>query len=149
MLEGRSADDIALLSIRLEPVTADRVGLSLPAESRSLATLRRVIGRWLKAGGAGETEIYETLVAVGEACANAIAHAYPAGEASFDVEATRQGAELEIIVRDYGTWRAARGEERRRGLTLMEQLMEDVTIEKGDRGTTVVLRRALHNGSVM
>ncbi len=92
VLEGRSGDDIALLAIRLEPLPADRVQLSLPAESRSLATLRRVLGRWLKAAGAGETEIYETLVAVGEACANAIAHAYPAGEAAFEVEATRSGS---------------------------------------------------------
>ena len=147
ILEGRSGDDIALLAIRLEPMPADRISLSLAAESRSLATLRRVLGRWLKAAGAGETEIYETLVAVGEACANAIAHAYPAGDASFEVEASRLGPALEVTVRDFGRWRAARGEERRRGLTLMEQLMEHVTIDKGDTGTTVVLRRSLE-GSI-
>jgi anti-sigma regulatory factor (Ser/Thr protein kinase) len=145
VLQGRSADDMALLAIRLEPV-ADRVRLSLAAEARSLATLRRVLGRWLKRTGAGETEIYETLVAVGEACANAIAHAYPAGEASFEVEASREGELLEIVVRDHGRWRAARGEERRRGLTLMEQLMERVEIDKRDSGTTVTLRRPLQNG---
>jgi anti-sigma regulatory factor (Ser/Thr protein kinase) len=145
VLEGRSADDMALLAIRLEPVS-ERVQLSLAAETRSLATLRRVLGRWLKRLGAGETETYETLVAVGEACANAIAHAYPAGEASFEVEAGCDGQMLEITVRDHGRWRAARGEERRRGLTLMEQLMERVEIERGDSGTTVVLRRSLQNG---
>lgn len=149
VLEGRSGDDIAILAIRLEPLPADRVQLSLPAESRSLAVLRRVLGRWLKAAGAGETEIYETLVAVGEACANAIAHAYPAGEAAFEVEATRSGSQLEITVRDFGSWRPARGEERRRGLTLMEQLMEHVTIDKGETGTTVVLRRSLQNGAAV
>jgi serine phosphatase RsbU (regulator of sigma subunit)/anti-sigma regulatory factor (Ser/Thr protein kinase) len=147
VLEGRSSDDIALLAIRLEAMSTDRIAMSLAAESRSLATLRRVLGRWLKAAGAGETEIYETLVAVGEACANAIAHAYPAGEASFEVEASRLGPELEITVRDFGAWRPARGEERRRGLTLMEQLMQEVEIDRGDEGTTVVLRRALKNGS--
>ena len=146
VLEGRSSDDIALLAIRLEPVPVDAVELTLPAESRSLATLRRVIGRWLKSSGAGETEIYETLVAVGEASANAIAHAYPAGDASFEIQAMRHGDQLEIIIRDFGTWRPARGEERRRGLTLMEQLMEDVEIEKGGGGTTVRLRRGLQNG---
>ncbi|MGI9019099.1 MAG: ATP-binding SpoIIE family protein phosphatase [Solirubrobacterales bacterium] len=143
VLEGRSTDDIALLAIRLEPLPADHISLSLPAESRSLATLRRVLGRWLKAAGAGETEIYETLVAVGEACANAIAHAYPAGDASFEIAASRLGPELEVVVRDFGSWRSSRGEERRRGLTLMEQLMEEVEIDKGEGGTTVVLRRSL------
>ena len=49
-------------------------------------------------------------------------------------------------MRDFGHWRPARGEERRRGLTLMEQLMEDVTIDKAETGTTVVLRRSLSNG---
>jgi serine phosphatase RsbU (regulator of sigma subunit)/anti-sigma regulatory factor (Ser/Thr protein kinase) len=145
VLDGRSADDMALLAIRLEPVS-ERVRLSLAAEARSLATLRRVLGRWLKRTGAGETEIYETLVAVGEACANAIAHAYPAGEASFEVEADRDGQMIEVTVRDFGRWRPARGEERRRGLTLMEQLMERVEIDKRESGTTVVLRRALQNG---
>ncbi len=148
VIEGRSADDIALLAMRLEPISADRVELSLPAESRSLATLRRVLGRWLKSAGAGETEIYETLVAVGEASANAIAHAYPAGDASFEVEARRDGTTVEITVRDFGTWRPARGEERRRGLTLMEQLMQEVAIDKAETGTTVVLRRSIsQNGA--
>jgi anti-sigma regulatory factor (Ser/Thr protein kinase) len=147
VLEGRSGDDIAILAVCLERIPTERIELSLPAESRSLATLRRVLGRWLKAAGAGETEIYETLVAAGEASANAIAHAYPAGEASFEVEASRLGPDLEIVVRDFGSWRAARGEDRRRGLTLMEQLMEEVEIDKRDTGTTVVLRRALREGS--
>jgi anti-sigma regulatory factor (Ser/Thr protein kinase) len=148
VLDGRSADDIALLASRLDRVAGDRIQLSLPAESRSLATLRRVLGRWLKGAGAGEAEIYETLVAVGEACANAIAHAYPAGEATFEVEGRLLGAEIEISVRDFGTWRAPRGEERRRGLTLMEQLMEQVEIDKGERGTTVVMRRSLRDAAV-
>jgi len=147
VLSGRSADDIAVLAIRLEPLPAGRISLTLPAESRSLATLRRVLGRWLKVAGAGETEIYETLVAVGEASANAIAHAYPAGDASFEVEAARLGADLEVTVRDFGRWRQARGEERRRGLTLMGQLMGEVTIDKGKDGTTVVLRRSLEDGA--
>jgi len=147
VLGGRSADDIAVLAIRLEPLPAERISLTLPAESRSLATLRRVLGRWLKVAGAGETEVYETLVAVGEASANAIAHAYPAGDASFEVEAARLGPDLEVTVRDFGRWRQARGEERRRGLTLMEQLMGEVTIDKGRDGTTVVLRRSLENGA--
>ena len=147
VLNGGSADDIALLAVRLEGMSSETLSLTLPAESRSLATLRRVLGRWLKAAGAGETEIYETLVAVGEASANAIAHAYPAGDASFEVEAGRLGADLEVIVRDFGKWRAARGEERRRGLTLMEQLMDEVTIEKEPEGTTVLLRRSLEGSS--
>ena len=50
---------------------------------------------------------YETLVACGEACANAIAHAYPPGEASYVVEARRRDDGIEVRVRDFGSWRAA------------------------------------------
>ena len=64
--------------------------LTLRAEPESLAQMRRALGRWLRAVGAADAETYESLVAAGEACANAIAHAYPPGEASYVVEARRQ-----------------------------------------------------------
>ena len=64
--------------------------------------------RWLRAVGASDTEAYETLVAVGEACANAVAHAYPPGEASYVVEARRLDDGLEVRVRDFGAWRPPR-----------------------------------------
>jgi len=102
----------------------------------------------MKAAGAGETEVYEILVAVGEACANAIAHAYPAGDASFEVIAIRTEGAVEVVVRDFGQWRPPRGEERRRGLTLMEELMDRVEIERGDGGTTVVLGRKLREAAL-
>jgi serine phosphatase RsbU (regulator of sigma subunit)/anti-sigma regulatory factor (Ser/Thr protein kinase) len=148
VLDGAPTDDTALLAVRLEPLGESTLELSLPAESRSLAPLRRVLARWMKAAGAGETEVYEILVAVGEACANAIAHAYPAGDASFEVIAIRTEGAVEVVVRDFGQWRPPRGEERRRGLTLMEELMDRVEIERGDGGTTVVLGRKLHEAAL-
>ena len=84
-------DDVALLAVRLEPVPLERIELTLRAEPESLAQMRRALGRWLRAAGATDAETYETLVACGEACANAIAHAYPPGEASYVVEAPARG----------------------------------------------------------
>ena len=40
--------------------------------------MRQAVGRWLRAAEAGEDEIYEMLVASGEAWSNAVAHAHPA-----------------------------------------------------------------------
>jgi anti-sigma regulatory factor (Ser/Thr protein kinase) len=136
-------DDVALLAARLEPVAVDRLTLTLRAEPESLAGMRRALGRWVRAAGADDTETYETLVACGEACANAIAHAYPPGEASFVVEAERIDGGFELRVRDFGSWRPPRSGSRGRGLALIEELMDELRIDRGESGTLVVMRRSL------
>jgi anti-sigma regulatory factor (Ser/Thr protein kinase) len=48
---------------------------------------------------------------------------------------------VHIGVSDAGSWRPARGSNRGRGLILMEALMDDVDVRRGDHGTTITLRR--------
>jgi anti-sigma regulatory factor (Ser/Thr protein kinase) len=139
--EAPPRDDVALLAVRLEPVQADRMEVTLRAEPESLAQMRRSIGRWLRAAGASEAETYESLVAAGEACANAIAHAYPPGEASYVVEAQRTDDGVELRVRDFGNWRPPRAGSRGRGIGLIEELMDEVEIDRGPAGTVVRMRR--------
>ena len=105
--------------------------------------MRRGVGRWLRAAGATDSETYETLVACGEACANAIAHAYPPGEASYVVEGRSHDGEVELRVRDFGSWRAPRSGSQGRGLSLIDELMDEVEIERGSTGTTVRMRREI------
>ena len=136
-------DDVALLAVRLEPVEVDRIELTLRAEPESLAQMRRALGRWLRAAGADDGETYESLVACGEACANAIAHAYPPGEASYVVEGRRHDGAIEIRVRDFGSWRAPRSGSQGRGIGLIEQLMDEVEIDRGPAGTIVRMRRVV------
>ena len=50
---------------------------------------------------------------------------------------------MRVIVRDYGQWRPPRGQNRGRGLKLMETLMDDVQIRRDDAGTTIEMRRRL------
>ncbi|HYY74291.1 MAG TPA: SpoIIE family protein phosphatase, partial [Solirubrobacterales bacterium] len=136
-------DDVALLVLQLAPPGKD-LALALPARPASLASMRRAVAQWLRLGGAAEDEVYEVLVACGEACANTVAHAHPAvSDAPFDVRATRDGAEVEITVTDTGRWRPPGDDRRGRGLTLMRELMDDVDIEPGPNGTRVTLRRRL------
>ena len=97
----------------------------------------------MRAAGAGDAEAYEILVAGGEACANAVAHAYPPGEASYVLEATRLEHGVEVLVRDFGEWRAPRSGSQGRGLELIEELMDEVEVDRGAAGTTVRMRRAL------
>jgi anti-sigma regulatory factor (Ser/Thr protein kinase) len=136
-------DDVALLAVRLEPISVERIDLTLRAEPESLAQVRRGVGRWLRAAGATDAETYEALVACGEACANAIAHAYPPGEASYVVEGRSHDGHVELRVRDFGSWRAPRSGSQGRGLSLIDELMDEVEIERGSTGTTVRMRRAI------
>ena len=136
-------DDVALLAVRLEPIDPERIEISLRAEPESLAQMRRALGRWLRAVGAGDAQTYETLVATGEACANAVAHAYPPGEASYLVEAKLEDGALDIAVRDFGSWRPPRAGSQGRGLGLIEGLMDSVEIDRGRAGTTVRMTRGL------
>jgi len=136
-------DDLALLAIQLTP-PGETLSLALPAKPSSLASMRRAVAQWLRLAGASEAEVYEMLVACGEACANAVAHAHSAiSDSPFEVQAERDGPQIEIVVRDSGSWRPPSEEGRGRGLPLMRELMDEVKIEPGPRGTTVTLRRRL------
>ena len=138
-----SSDDLALLALQLTP-PGKTLALSFPARPSSLASMRRAVAQWLRLAEAGEDEIYEILVACGEACANTVAHAHPAlSDSSFEVDGAREGPEVEIAVRDTGRWRSPGNEARGRGLSVMRELMDEVEIEPSEQGTTVTMRRRL------
>jgi anti-sigma regulatory factor (Ser/Thr protein kinase) len=146
-LDGRrpSDDDLAMLAFQLRPPD-ERLALVLPAQASSLATMRRSLARWLRAAGASQDEAYELLVACGEACANAAAHAYPAvADADFEVGATRHERQIKIVVRDRGSWRHPGSAERGRGLALMRELTDELELDPASGGTTVTMRRQLRD----
>jgi GAF domain-containing protein/anti-sigma regulatory factor (Ser/Thr protein kinase) len=135
------ADDIAVLAIRRPAEVAERLELDLPAEPGSLAVMRRAFQEWLRGADLDESFGYDVLVAVGEAAANAIEHAYGPSEARFHVTAAIEGDDVVVGVRDAGQWRPARGSHRGRGLAMMRDLMDDVEVESGEHGTLVTMRR--------
>jgi serine phosphatase RsbU (regulator of sigma subunit)/FixJ family two-component response regulator/anti-sigma regulatory factor (Ser/Thr protein kinase) len=141
--QGPGADDVALLALTTAPAATERMALTLPAEPEALITARRALRNWLSEVGVGTDALYDITLATGEACTNAIEHAYAPGEASFDLEAIRGESDIVVKVRDYGHWRPARGKNRGRGLKLMESLMDGVDIRPEQSGTTVELRRVL------
>jgi anti-sigma regulatory factor (Ser/Thr protein kinase) len=142
-----SRDDLALLAIQLRP-PGDTLALELSARPSSLVSMRRGLAHWLRLAGAAEDEVYEVLVACGEACANTVAHAHPAiMDSLFEVRATRSGREIEVVVSDSGQWRGSGEAPPGRGLALMRALMDEVDIDTGSRGTTVTLRRRLRDAT--
>src|SRR5215204_5341175 len=139
-------DDVALLVLGVSRLPAKGFALDLRAEPEALSSVRKALERWLKEAGTSRRDVHAIKVACGEACANAIEHAYRPGDAAFRIEAHREDTEVLIVVRDFGGWREPRGADRGRGLPLMEALMDSVRVDPSSEGTTVQLRRRLAVG---
>jgi anti-sigma regulatory factor (Ser/Thr protein kinase) len=140
--ENPLEDDVALLAIESLPL-GERLSMTLDAVPGVLAGLRRTIGRWLAGQGASEAEIFDVTLAVSEAAANAVEHAYGARDATFTVEGQREPDRVRMTVRDDGRWRNTRPYGRGRGLAIMRSLVDGVEIDSVDDGTTVTVVKRL------
>jgi anti-sigma regulatory factor (Ser/Thr protein kinase) len=138
-------DDVALLLIAPQAQLGPHVDVVWPAQAERLSLLRSLLERWLTEAGADDDEVYDILVACSEAATNAVEHAYGPGRADIGVTCDLEDGVVTVVVRDWGQWREARGQDRGRGLGLMEQLMDDVQVRHGDAGTEVRLRRRLQS----
>jgi serine phosphatase RsbU (regulator of sigma subunit)/anti-sigma regulatory factor (Ser/Thr protein kinase) len=137
-------DDVAVLvARRSESSTAAPLHLVLPAVLRSLAEVRSALRRWLPSVGASPDDVTDILVAVGEACSNVVEHAYGPGGGSLMLQAERGDGFVTVTVWDHGRWRSARGENRGRGTTLIQQCSDDVEVTAAPNGTIVRMRRHL------
>jgi GAF domain-containing protein/anti-sigma regulatory factor (Ser/Thr protein kinase) len=135
-------DDVAVLVLRSVPL-GDHLKLRLPSEPRILGSLRQTLRRWMHEQGVVEDDARDVLIACGEACNNAIEHGTASYGGWFEVEAGID-EELRIAVRNGGGWREPRDDGGGRGLPLMEALMDDVEIDRGDERIEVRMRLRLH-----
>ena len=142
-MRGAAADDdVAVLGARLE-LLPEALQTTWPASAETLPAMRPLLRRWLARWGAAEDEIYDIIVAVQEAAANAVEHAYAPGAATYEVAGTCEDGVVSFVVRDHGRWRSPRGTHRGRGISMMRALMETVDVTQDEDGTRVVLRRTL------
>ena len=138
-----SHDDIAFLIVRLAEVP-QRLDVELPAEPAALAGLRRRLLTWLELRGLDAEECGDAVLAVSEACNNAIEHGYGYEPGSIHLVVEHDEHELSILVADSGTWRpAVQSDERGRGIPLMRAVMNVASVEHDGHGTSVTLRRVL------
>ena len=135
-------DDVAVVALQNAEIPAE-LDLQVPASPKALAQVRRSLRRWLRHHGAGDEETGEVTLAVSEACANAIEHAYSPAPARFHIRASATGGEIAIAVSDHGRWRAPRGHDRGRGLAIMRAATDSCEVHSDDSGTEVLLRRRL------
>jgi PAS domain S-box-containing protein len=136
------ADDIALVAVRSEALGREPLRLRLPADPHVLAPLRQTLRRWLRGAGVAPRDAADVLVACGEACTNAIQHAYGGTPGRIELDVELVEGTIEVTVRDHGTWREGGGTEGGRGLDLMRGLMDSVEVDRTADGTVVRMRRA-------
>lgn len=136
---GGYQDDVVLLLYR-QPAPLE---MNFPAHVSHLARTRGALRSWLNRAQVDPDQIYDLLVAAGEAVANAIEHGHrhsPEGEIS--LRATALVDQVQLTITDTGSWKPPQPEKnphRGRGITLMRALTHDVTILPDSAGTTVHL----------
>jgi anti-sigma regulatory factor (Ser/Thr protein kinase) len=135
--EGGYPDDVAVLLYR-QPAP---LAMNFVADVNHLAPSRSALRSWLAQAGIETNQIYDVLIAAGEAVANAIEHGHrDRPEGTVSLRATAVVDRLQVTVTDNGTWKTPNtvGDlGRGRGIVLMRGLMEDFTIHSDDAGTTV------------
>jgi GAF domain-containing protein/anti-sigma regulatory factor (Ser/Thr protein kinase) len=140
-------DDVALVGLR-GVVASDGLHLDVPAWPRELAGLRRTTRAWLTGIGVAAPAADDIVVAVNEAAANAVEHAYGLRDAQFAVRAHRDADQVVVEIFDSGNWRTERATpDRGRGLDLIRALMSTVDVVVGSSGTTVRLTRRVEGSS--
>jgi anti-sigma regulatory factor (Ser/Thr protein kinase)/putative methionine-R-sulfoxide reductase with GAF domain len=131
-------DDVALLAIETMPL-GDTLEMSLPARPNVLGAMRNTLGRWLRAAGANEDELFDITLSASEAATNAIEHAYGAREATFTVRCKHDGQQVTVTVCDTGRWRTSRPQRGGRGLQIMRSLLDNVDVNSDKDGTSVTM----------
>jgi anti-sigma regulatory factor (Ser/Thr protein kinase) len=137
---GAPSDDVALLLASVDPVLA--IDVELPSEPGMLPGFRRRFRGWLARRGFDTAEAGEIVLAISEACNNAIEHGYAGREGTIQLAAAIEDDMLHVEIADHGAWHVSEpNEERGRGILLMRSLMHEVEIETTTRGTRVTLAR--------
>jgi PAS domain S-box-containing protein len=137
-------DDVVVLAVRLAAMPSGRFHRRFPAHGEQLRDLRASMRGWLDERGVGQPLQQTLLLAVGEACANAIEHAYSDIEPSdvrVDMLQSDSGGFV-VEVRDSGRFRAASASstDRGRGTPIMRSLTTDFSRESTSAGTVVRFR---------
>jgi serine/threonine-protein kinase RsbW len=140
---------------RVKPrhMTAERVEFihrSWPADPRQLVIIRHELAGWLAPLSLSSDEIDGIVLAVDEAAANAVCHAYGPGESgrvelTLWTEDAPEGATLCIEIVDHGRWCPPKENPVGGGLGigLMNAMTDAMLIHYDDRGSRVLLRHGV------
>lgn len=126
---------------------ADPLHRRWPAELEQLTRIRAALRGWLGHLNLTEDIREDILLAASEAAGNAVEHAYLMATAPRVVQTTfwTGHGRVHIEIVDHGRWKtpSTLPSYRGRGIALMRQLADTVTIHHDDRGTRVRLSHPL------
>lgn len=128
--------------------------LTRPAHAVELRSIRRAVEEWARRSGLSSDVLVDLQLALGEAVANGVEHAYDADDpgtvdivlelrradrAGDDPGSGDPGSDVVVRVSDRGRWRPVpeRSGNRGRGLLMIEQLARRVRVRTDDSGTEV------------
>ncbi|MET7403423.1 SpoIIE family protein phosphatase, partial [Dactylosporangium sp. NPDC005572] len=136
-------DDMCLLAVEFHD--APRFHAVVPARMPELSGMRGELDRWLAGQGVAEYERLRVVLAASEAVANAIAHAYDHDPTRHvTVAVSVDAGAVTVRVADTGRWRPPRTTTGRgHGMVLIGRMMDDLVIDRGAGGTTVLMRRRI------
>jgi serine/threonine-protein kinase RsbW len=131
---------------------SDRLTVTLPSDAANLPLVRHAIRGFLSAGGVPDPPTGEVLLAVTEACANVVQHAYVGADepGELELELERTSDELRISVRDRGRGFAPRLDSPGAGLGLpvIASLANRLEIRPADgHGTEVMMAFSLNEAA--
>jgi serine/threonine-protein kinase RsbW len=115
--------------------------LALAARAENIAIVRHALGGLGEAFAVPEQKLSDVRLAVTEACANVVVHAYPDGhEGPMEVVASMHDSSLTVLVRDWGRGIRPRPDSPGLGLglSLIAALAEQVQLGHNDEEHTEV-----------
>ncbi|WP_326826221.1 ATP-binding protein [Streptosporangium sp. NBC_01639] len=123
--------------------------LALPREAIGIPMVRRALGDSLRSLGVTEDCVSDILLAVTEACANAVRHGGPANRYGVEAAIGHGRCDVRIIDHGHGLLRVPEqyppaDNENGRGILIMQAVVDEISFDIAPgRGTTVHLRKHL------
>lgn len=129
----------------------DELRIVRTAVAEELSGIRSAVSRWGRCAGLSADVLVDLLLAVGEAAANAVDHAYrgrPPGPVEVDLRLRRRrsGRVVAARISDQGRWRPVTADavrDRGRGLPMIRALAAHLDVVATGRGTEVCLELAV------
>jgi PAS domain S-box-containing protein len=132
-------DDVVVLCVQVHGAPVGPLEIVVPADPGELRAVRAAARRWLQDRGVEMPSAGEVLLVLGEACSNAIEHAYDGDGGDVHVAVQLSDGVVEIQVRDRGRWRMPPADPTRgRGTGIMEAVSTTFRRTTDEHGTTVV-----------
>jgi anti-sigma regulatory factor (Ser/Thr protein kinase) len=124
---------------------SEAFGRSVPAVAENVAPLRHAVVELARNAGAEDDVRTDLALAVGEACANVVVHAYPPGDVgAMVVEALIEGDQIVVTVLDQGSGMVPRPDSPGLGLglPLIANIADHLEIQSGPDGVGTELKMA-------